>query len=729
MAKEKIYTGPEVIDLVADYMSQDDVDLVKQAYQFAEEAHKEQVRKSGEPYIIHPIQVAAILAQLHMDQETVSAGFLHDVVEDTTVTLDELAEYFGQDVASIVDGVTKLGKFKYKSHEEQQAENHRKMLLAMAQDLRVILVKLADRLHNMRTLKFLRDEKRRRIAKETLEIYAPLAHRLGISRIKWELEDTALRYLKPKQYYKIVHLMKTKRKEREVYIKEMCAEVKEETDGLGIEAEIYGRPKHIYSIYRKMVDQKKDFSEIYDLSAIRVIVDNIKECYTVLGAIHSHWTPMPKRFKDYIAMPKANMYQSLHTTVVGPNGKPIEIQIRTKEMHKVAEFGIAAHWAYKEHASVNADKNTTDKQLDWFREIIELQNTSKDASEFMESVKGDIFKDKVYVFTPSGDVKELPQGSSPIDFAYSIHTDIGNQTTGSVVNGKMVPLNYKLQNGDIVEILTSKQSFGPGQDWLNYVVTTRAKNKIRHFFKMRDAKENELRGRELLDRAFAERKLASKDYIDEKALQPILAKLSYNHFNELLIAIGMGEVKAESVMKKLVRDTEQKEQQDKTPKVAPRKLKMKDNGGVVIQGMDSLLVRMSHCCNPVPFDEIKGYITKGRGISIHRADCSNIISAEPERTIEVEWADEVTLANYGYQTDVEIIGENRDGLLNDILQAIRGLSVSLISVNAKPISSQIAKLVLSLQVNDKYQLCKTVDKIKTVPHVDSVKRLEQTKSE
>ncbi|APB31937.1 RelA/SpoT family protein [Vagococcus teuberi] len=466
MPKEKDLTAEEVIKMVSTYMNPQHVAFVEKASDYAREAHKEQFRKSGEPYIIHPIQVAGILAELNMDPHTVATGFLHDVVEDTDVTLEDLEKEFGPDVAMLVDGVTKLGKIKYKSHEEQLAENHRKMLLAMSQDLRVIMVKLADRVHNMRTLNHLREDKQRRIAKETLEIYAPLAHRLGISLIKWELEDRSLHYLNPRQYYRIVHLMKSKRGEREQYVAQAVEEIREATEELGIYGEIYGRPKHIYSIYCKMHDKKKEFSEIYDLLAIRVIVDSIKDCYAVLGAIHTKWKPLPGRFKDYIAVPKTNMYQSLHTTIIGPNGSPIEIQIRTHEMHQIAEFGVAAHWAYKEgKTDQQTDKNAN--QISLLREIIELQDENYDASEFMDNVKGEIFSDKVYVFTPKGDVTELPKGSGPLDFAYNIHTEVGNKTTGAKVNGKMVPLDYKLKNGDIIEVLTSQNSFGPSQDCPN----------------------------------------------------------------------------------------------------------------------------------------------------------------------------------------------------------------------------------------------------------------------
>ena len=734
MPKEPVMTGPGVIKLVSSYMSQEHASFVEKAYEYAKEAHKDQVRQSGEPYIIHPIQVAGILADLRMDPHTVATGFLHDVVEDTDVTLEDLKETFGPDVAMLVDGVTKLGKIHYKSHEEQLAENHRKMLIAMAQDLRVIMVKLADRLHNMRTLKHLREDKQRRIAKETMDIYAPLAHRLGMSRIKWELEDTSLRYLNPKQYYRIVHLMQTKRQEREEYIASTVTEIEEATDELNIHANIYGRPKHIYSIYRKMKDQKKEFDEIYDLLAIRVIVDSIKECYAVLGVIHTKWKPMPGRFKDYIAMPKANMYQSLHTTVIGPEGKPVEIQIRTEEMHEIAELGVAAHWAYKEGRTEKVEPDQMTKQLGWFHEILELKDESYDASEFMESVKGDIFSDKVFVFTPKGDVTELPKGSGPLDFAYSIHTEIGNKTTGAKVNGKMVQLDYKLKNGDIIEVITSANSFGPSRDWVNMVATSKAKNKIKRFFKVQDRELNITKGREQVANALTAMEFPYKEFMSKKKMADALDRFHFASEDDMFASIGYGELSGQMVANRLSekeRRTREKERQkqevddilNQPVKKEPEKMKIRHEGGIVIQGVDNLLIRLSRCCNPVPGDAIVGYITKGRGVSIHRKDCPNVAHAEEtnQRLIEVEWEDS---NNNGkeYDADLEIFGYNRNGLLNDILQVVTPMTKKLDRVEARPAKNKMAVITLNFAIQNLGHLEHIVDKIKMVPDVYSVRR-------
>ncbi|WP_207871618.1 GTP diphosphokinase [Enterococcus sp. DIV2402] len=736
MAKETIMSGPTVVKLVSYYMSKEHVAFVQKALDYATKAHEGQFRKSGEPYIIHPIQVAGILAELHMDPHTVATGFLHDVVEDTDVTLDDLKAEFGPDVAMLVDGVTKLGKIMYKSHEEQLAENHRKMLLAMAQDLRVIMVKLADRLHNMRTLNHLREDKQRRIAQETMEIYAPLAHRLGISRIKWELEDRSLRYLNPNQYYRIVHLMQTKREEREAYVEGTVEEIRLATEELDIYAEIYGRPKHIYSIYRKMVDKKKQFDEIYDLLAIRVIVDSIKDCYAVLGAIHTRWKPMPGRFKDYIAMPKANMYQSIHTTVIGPNGNPIEIQIRTHEMHEIAEFGVAAHWAYKEGHTEEIKPDAMTQQVGWFKEILELQDESFDASEFMEGVKGDIFSDKVYVFTPKGDVSELPKGSGPLDFAYNIHTDIGSKTVGAKVNGKMVQLDYKLKTGDIVEIMTSANSSGPSRDWLKLVATSKAKNKIKRFFKTQDREGNIEKGHEAVVKALQDLGFVPKEMLSKAKMQEALQRYNYHTEDDLFAAVGYGEVSPTTLANRLTEE-ERREQQiekdkqrmqeimNKPAKKEPEKMKIRHEGGVVIQGVENLLIRMSRCCNPVPGDDIVGYITKGRGISIHRADCPNVTNA-PEnenRLIEVEWED--TSSNQKeYAADLEIHGYDRSGLLNDVLQVISSQSKKLLGVTARSDKDKQATIRLSVSIQNLSHLQTITDKLKQVPDVYSVHRVK-----
>ncbi|KDA46113.1 RelA/SpoT family protein [Ligilactobacillus animalis] len=726
-----------MINKCSEYMNAEHVAIVQKACDFATYVHREQFRKSGEPYIVHPIQVAAILAELKMDPETVSAGFLHDVVEDTPVILADIGELFGKDIEVIVDGVTKLSKIRYKSHKEQLAENHRKLLLAMSKDLRVIIVKLADRLHNMRTLKHLRPDKQRRIANETLEIYAPLADRLGISTIKWELEDTSLRYLNPQQYYRIVHLMNSRRDERLQYINEAIDEIKGAIVDLKLkDCEIYGRPKHIYSIYRKMRDQHKQFSQIYDLLAIRVIVKSIKDCYAVLGAIHTKWTPMPGRFKDYIAMPKANMYQSLHTTLIGPNGTPFEVQIRTEEMHRVAEYGIAAHWAYKEGKTDGVKETTTGEKLNLFKEIIELQNESIDASDFMESVKGDLFSDRVYVFTPKGDVFELPKGAGPLDMAYSIHTEIGNHTTGAKVNGKIVPLDYQVKNGDIVDILTSQNSAGPSRDWLELVHTNKARNKVKRFFKQQDRIQNIDQGKDILEEALIEEGYNVHDVLNTKNIERVLAKRHISTSDDMYAALGFGELQPAGVINILTQDIrEQKELQRKKQqekdlledhkgiKNNNANSKNKHDESVLIEGIDNLLVRLSHCCNPIPGDEIVGYITKGRGVSVHRTDCPNMKNAEQSgtRLIDVSW-NVVSDDRTHYNTDLEIQGYNRSGLLNDVLQAINNTTKQLNSINGRIDHNKMATIDVTVGIRDKVHLQRVIDNIKRVPDVYVVKR-------
>ncbi|SIO13092.1 GTP pyrophosphokinase [Carnobacterium alterfunditum] len=734
MPKNKDYTAQEVIALTVTYMNSSHVAFVKKACDFATNAHRDQFRKSGEPYIIHPIQVAGILAELKMDPVTVATGFLHDVVEDTEYTFEDISREFSPEVAILVDGVTKLGKIKYKSHEEQQAENHRKMLLAMAKDLRVIMVKLADRLHNLRTLKFHRPEKQRQIANETLEVYAPLAHRLGINLIKWELEDTSLRYLNPQQYYRIVHLMNSKREEREAYISDSISKIQESVEELNITADITGRPKHIYSIYRKMRDHKKQFDQIYDLLAIRVIVDSIKDCYAVLGAIHTRWKPMPGRFKDYIAMPKSNMYQSIHTTVIGQYGKPIEVQIRTKEMHAVAEYGVAAHWAYKEGITKKIEDDSDDNKLAWFRDIIELQDDSKDASDFMASVKQDIFKDKVYVFTPKGDVSELPSGAGPLDFAFNIHTEIGNKTIGAKINGKIVPLNYKLKTGDIIEILTSPNSYGPSRDWINLVSTSKAKNKIKRFFKLQDREVNIIKGRDMLEKQLNDMQFQPKNFLTKSNIKMLLERFNFTSEDDLYAAIGFGELTALVIANRLTekerkdRENEKKVQEvtsiESKTKKEPEKIKVKHEGGIVIQGIDNLLIRISRCCNPVPGDEIVGYITKGRGVSIHRKNCPNVLAAKDaeNRLIEVEW-EEATSKSQDYNAELQIIGYNRSGLLNEVLQVVNSMTKNLNNVNGKVDKDKMATITLTVGIQNIAQLDKIVEKIKSIPDVYNVRRM------
>ena len=735
MPKEVNLTGDQVVALTRKYLAAEDVAFVQKALVYAVDCHSGQFRKSGEPYIVHPIQVAGILAKLKLDAVTVACGFLHDVVEDTDASLDDLEREFGPDVRTIVDGVTKLGKVKYKSHEEQLAENHRKMLMAMSEDIRVILVKLADRLHNMRTLKHLRKDKQERISRETMEIYAPLAHRLGISSVKWELEDLSFRYLNEVEFYKISHMMKEKRREREALVEEVVSKIETYAAERHLHGKIYGRPKHIYSIYRKMQDKKKRFDEIYDLIAIRCILETPSDVYAMLGYIHELWKPMPGRFKDYIANRKANGYQSIHTTVYGPKG-PIEFQIRTKEMHEVAEYGVAAHWAYKKGIKGKVDSKESAIGMNWIQELMELQAESGDAKEFVDSVKENYLAEEIYVFTPDGSVRALPKDSGPIDFAYEIHTKVGERATGAKVNGRMVPLTTKLKTGDQVEIITSANSFGPSRDWIGLVKTSKARNKIRQFFKNQDKELSISKGRELLQAQFQENGYVANKYMDKKHMEEVLQKTSYKTEEALFAAIGFGEIGAISIFNRLTEKERREEERAKARAEAEElvkggevkvenkePLKVRHEGGVVIQGASGLLIRIAKCCNPVPGDHIVGYITKGRGVAIHRLDCMNLKAQEnyEQRLIDVEWEENNTTKEY--TAHIDIYGLNRTGLLNDVLQVLSNTTKNISTVNAQPTKDmKFANIHVSFGIANLSMLTTVVDKIKSVPEVYSVKR-------
>lgn len=719
-----------VLEKASAYIKEPELQRIRDAYDFAEQAHHGQVRKSGEPYILHPLAVAEIVVNMQMDALSIIAALLHDVVEDTTVSLKEIHEHFGQDCAMLVDGLTKLERIKFRSKEEQQNENYRKMFIAMAQDIRVIVIKLADRLHNMRTLKYQSEESQRRIAYETLEIFCPIANRLGISAIRWEMEDIALRYLNPQQYYRIANLMRKKRAEREEYIASVISRISEKLEEMGVEADLSGRPKHIYSVYKKMTTKNKQFNEIYDLLAIRIIVDNIKDCYATLGIIHTLWKPMPGRFKDYIAMPKANMYQSLHTTVVGPNGEPTEVQIRTWEMHRTAEYGIAAHWAYKE----GPESGGPEKRMTFFNEILELQHEAKDASEFVESLKMDFFTDLVFVFTPSGEVIELPAGSVPLDFAYRIHTEVGNRTIGAKVNGRIVPLDHRLKTGDIVEILTSKHSYGPSQDWIKIAQSSHARSKIKQWFKKEKREENVEKGREAIERELKRAGIDTSSWMTDDKLMEACKKFAFNDIDDMLSAVGFGGITAAQIATKLTEKLRKEQEESSITELtsevkevkAAEERKPRPTNGVAVKGIDNLLVRFARCCNPVPGDDIVGYITRGRGVSVHRRDCPNIPNGSDEeeaaRVIDVEWEHAIE-ANYS--VDIEITGHDRRNFLNEVLQAVSESKTNISAVSGRSDKNKMALVHMTILIRNTDHLQSVVEKIKRVKDVYTVHRIMQ----
>lgn len=694
--------------------------LIDEAYNYALKVHAGQKRVSGDVYIIHPLGVAQIIADLELDPVTIAAGLLHDVVEDTEVTLEELTEKFGEEIGLLVDGVTKLSQLEFKSKEEQQAENLRKMFVAMAKDIRVILIKLADRLHNMRTLKYLYPTKRKEIARETLEIYAPLAHRLGIYKVKWELEDLAFRFLEPDKYYSLVDKLAKKRKEREQFIANVIARLKSCLNEVGIKGDIQGRPKHLYSIYEKMKAQGKEINEIYDLTGIRLIVDSVKDCYGALGIVHTLWKPIPGRFKDYIAMPKPNMYQSLHTTVVCAKNELLEVQIRTMEMHRTAEYGIAAHWRYKE--GVKGDEEFAEK-LSWLRQLLEWQQDLKDAHEFMENLKIDLFTDEVFVFTPKGDVIDLPAGAVPLDFAYRIHTDIGHRCVGAKVNGRLTPLNYQLKTGDILEIVTSKHGT-PSRDWLNIVKSSQAKSKIRSWFKKEKKEENIIKGKEILEKELKKIYLDPKELLKPAILTEIGKKFNLMSEEDVYSAVGYGGVTHQQIVSKLKEEHKKlhKEEVDtEKPQLKPWKGEAKAVKGVKIEGIDNLLIRFARCCNPLPGDEIVGFITRGHGVSIHQTTCPNIVHRKnsQERILNVSWEEN---PNVDYPVEIEITAMDRTKLLQELIAAVTESKINIAAVNGRTNKDRIATIHLTVIVRDLEHLQHIMNKLKKIKDVFSVER-------
>ena len=744
VAPEELYQ--DLIKRVKKYHPSDDISMIERAYRIANEAHKNQYRRSGEPYIVHPLNVAIILADLEMDKETIVAGLLHDVVEDTAMTEEDLIRDFGEDVAILVDGVTKLEKIPlsedgegFDSKLEMQAENLRKMFLAMAKDIPVILIKLADRLHNMRTLKYQNKEGQQRIAKETLEIYCPIAQRLGISRIKVELDDLSLKYLEPDAYYDLVDKIAVRKGVREKLIQSIVDEVSEHIAHAGIKAKVDGRVKHFFSIYKKMKNQNKTLDQIYDLFAVRIIVDTVKDCYAALGVIHEMYKPIPGRFKDYIAMPKENMYQSLHTTLIGTSGQPFEIQIRTFDMHKAAEYGIAAHWKYKEVSDGKKVGNQEEEKLVWLRQILEWQRDMSDNKEFLSLLKNDLdlFADNVYCFTPTGEVKNLPAGSTPIDFAYSIHSAVGNRMVGARVNGKLVTIDYVIKNGDRIEIITSQNSKGPSHDWLNVVKSTQAKNKINQWFKNELKEDNIVKGRELLSNYCKTKSINQSLLMKQEYLDEVMHKYGFRDWDSVLAAIGHGALKEGQVINKLQELYDREHRKELTNEevlasiaeagITPngRPAMMKPRSGIVVRGIADLSVRFSKCCSPVPGDEIVGFVTRGRGISIHRTDCLNILDL-PEidrvRLIDAEWQVQEDATSEKYLAEIRIFANNRNGLLADISKALTEKNIDILSMNTKTNRQGLATLQTTFEIASREELNRIIEKIRGIESVLDIER-------
>lgn len=728
--KEEI-TIEKVIEKMKNNNPKSDIDLIQKAYDYAKTNHKDQKRMSGEEYIIHPLSVSYILADLELDDSTICAALLHDVVEDTEVTHEDLVREFGEEIANMVDGVTKLGKIQYSSIEEQQVENYRKMFLAMGKDIRVILIKLADRLHNMRTLKHLKRDRQIANAKETMELYAPLANRLGIYSLKWELEDLGFRYLYPEEYRELVEGIEKKREERLEFIDKIMDEIKGALKEENIDAEITGRAKHLYSIYRKMKRDNITLDQVYDLFALRIIVNSVKDCYAALGVVHDLYTPMPGRFKDYIAVPKPNMYQSIHTTLLGPNGTPFEVQVRTWDMHQIAEFGIAAHWAYKE-ANNNSGKKSnvvvTEDKLAWLRETLEWQKDMQDPDEFLKTLKTELFEDEVYVFTPRGEIKTLPRDATPIDFAYSIHAEVGHKMIGCKINSKMMPIVTKLKSGDIVEIITSDTPKGPSRDWLKFVKSSSAKTKISQWFKKAEREENIVRGKETLDKEIKRIGMSHADLFKTEWVNNVLDRYHYANTDDMFASIGFGAISPGKIITRLLEEYKKEHQEEiieeKLQELTTRKntVRKPPKSGVIVKGIDNCLVKFSRCCNPVPGDEIIGYITKGRGVSIHRTDCVNVedLLQDENRIIDVEWYNEKTEGTYN--VDIEIFSNDRTGLLSDIVKEITSQKINIMGANTKTSKERIAIIEITVEVENVDQLSNIIKAIRKVDSVYEVKR-------